>query len=37
VLGWGEIVEAQAALAARMAEKLWRIPVGVPEPAGYVD
>jgi len=37
VLGWGEIVEAQAALAARMTEKLWRIPVGVPEPAGYVD
>jgi hypothetical protein len=37
VLGWGEIMEAQAALAARTAQMLWHIPVGAPQPAGYVD
>jgi len=37
VLGWGEIMEAQAALAARTAQMLWRIPAGAPQPAGYVD
>lgn len=37
VLGWGEIVGAQAALAGRMAEELWRVRVGVPAPTGYVD
>jgi len=37
VLGWGEIVGAQAALAGRMAEELWRVRVGVPAPAGYAD
>jgi hypothetical protein len=37
VLGWGEIMEAQAELAARTAQMLWRIPAGVPQPSGYVD
>ena len=37
VLGWGDILEAQAALAARTAQMLWRIPAGAPQPAGYVD
>jgi hypothetical protein len=37
VLGWGEIVEAQVSLAARMAGELWRIPVGAAHPAGYAD
>lgn len=37
VLGWGEIVETQAVLAARVAEELWRIPASSPEPAGYED
>jgi len=37
VLGWGEIMEAQAALAARTVQILWRIPAGTPRPAGYVD
>jgi 8-oxo-dGTP diphosphatase len=37
VLGWGEIMEAQAAAAARTAQMLWRIPAGTPRPAGYVD
>jgi 8-oxo-dGTP pyrophosphatase MutT (NUDIX family) len=36
-LGWGEIMEAQAALAARMVHMLWRIPAGTPQPAEYVD
>jgi 8-oxo-dGTP diphosphatase len=37
VLGWGEIVEAQVELAARTAEMLWDVPVGLPDPAGYMD
>jgi hypothetical protein len=37
VLGWGEVMVAQAALAARTAQLLWRIPAGTPQPAGYVD
>lgn len=37
VLGWGQVVQAQVVLAARTAETLWRVPVGVLEPAGYVD
>ena len=37
VLGWGEIMEAQAALAARTVQLLWRIPAGTPRPAGYAD
>lgn len=37
VLGWGEIVDAQMLLAARMAEGLWRVRVGVAAPAGYMD
>jgi 8-oxo-dGTP diphosphatase len=36
-LGWGEIVEAQMLVAARMAEGLWRVRVGVPARAGYRD
>jgi hypothetical protein len=37
VLGWGEIVDAQMLLAARMAEGLWRVRIGVPASAGYRD
>jgi hypothetical protein len=37
VLGWGEIVDAQVLLAARVAEELWRVRVGVAAPAGYLD
>jgi ADP-ribose pyrophosphatase YjhB (NUDIX family) len=37
VLGWGAVVEAQAALAARTAQALWRAPAIAPQPAGYVD
>jgi hypothetical protein len=34
VLGWGEIMEAQAGLASRTAQMLWRIPAGAPQPRG---
>jgi 8-oxo-dGTP pyrophosphatase MutT (NUDIX family) len=37
VLGWGEPAVAQAKIAARVAEQVWGLPVGSPEPAGYVD
>jgi 8-oxo-dGTP diphosphatase len=37
VLGWGEIMNPQAELAARTARALWRVPVSSPQPAGYVD
>jgi 8-oxo-dGTP diphosphatase len=37
VLGWGEIMEAQVAMAARTARTLWRVPAGAPQPAGYMD
>lgn len=37
VLGWGEPAVAQAKAAARIAEQVWRLPVGSPEPVGYVD
>jgi 8-oxo-dGTP diphosphatase len=37
VLGWGEIMVAQAALAARTAWILWGVPASTPQPAGYVD
>lgn len=37
VLGWGEPAVAQAKIAARVAEEVWDVPVGSPEPAGYVD
>jgi 8-oxo-dGTP diphosphatase len=37
VLGWGEIMNPQVDLAARTARALWRVPVGSPRPAGYVD
>jgi 8-oxo-dGTP diphosphatase len=37
VLGWGEIMKPQAEMAARTARALWRVPVRVPQPAGYVD
>lgn len=37
VLGWGEPAVAQAAIAARVAKQVWGLPVGSPEPTGYVD
>jgi 8-oxo-dGTP diphosphatase len=37
LLGWGEPAVAQAAIAARVAERLWGLPVGSSEPAGYRD
>jgi 8-oxo-dGTP diphosphatase len=37
VLGWGEPAIAQAEIAARVAEQAWGLPVGSPEPTGYVD
>ncbi|WP_345365600.1 NUDIX domain-containing protein [Actinoallomurus liliacearum] len=37
VLGWGEPAVAQVKLAARIAEEAWGVPVGSPEPTGYVD
>ena len=37
VLGWGEIMEAQVALAARTARTLWHVPADTPQAAGYVD
>ncbi|MFI6290039.1 NUDIX hydrolase [Nonomuraea sp. NPDC050790] len=37
VLGWGEPAAAQAKAAARVAQAQWRLPVGSPAAAGYVD
>lgn len=37
VLGWGEPAVAQTAIAARVAEQVWGLAVGSPEPTGYVD
>ncbi|GAA2071616.1 hypothetical protein GCM10009780_03910 [Actinomadura alba] len=37
VLGWGEPAVAQAKAAARVAEEVWGLAVGSPEPPGYVD
>ncbi|WP_433186204.1 hypothetical protein [Actinoallomurus sp. CA-150999] len=37
VLGWGEPAVAQVKAAARVAEQRWDLPVGSPEPPGYVD
>ncbi|GAB3979308.1 hypothetical protein GCM10029978_074340 [Actinoallomurus acanthiterrae] len=37
VLGWGEPAVAQVKIAARIAEDAWGVPVGSPEPVGYVD
>jgi 8-oxo-dGTP diphosphatase len=37
VLGWGAPAVAQAKVAARIAEDLWRLPVSSPAPAGYVE
>jgi 8-oxo-dGTP diphosphatase len=37
VLGWGEPAVAQAKAAARLAEKVWGLPIGSPAPAGYAD
>jgi hypothetical protein len=37
VLGWGEIVTAQVALARRVAGQLWRVRADRAAPAGYAD
>ena len=37
VLGWGEPAVAQAAAAARVATRLWGLPVAAASPAGYAD
>jgi 8-oxo-dGTP diphosphatase len=37
MLGWGGIMDAQAAAAARAAQLVWGVPAGAAEPAGYAD
>jgi 8-oxo-dGTP diphosphatase len=37
VLGWGPVMETQAALAAQTARVLWGLPVAAPQPADYAD
>lgn len=37
LLGWGDIMEAQAAAAARAARLVWDVPVDAAESAGYAD
>jgi 8-oxo-dGTP diphosphatase len=37
VLGWGEPAVLQAAAAAEVARRRWRLPVDAPAPAGYAD
>jgi 8-oxo-dGTP diphosphatase len=37
LLGWGSIMGAQAAAAARAAQLLWGVPVDTAAPAGYAD